>query len=125
MRDPANVKVLGDREQLPFTIEGRTVRFFAGTPQTVRIISSGREQVHSLISAGDRVHDLGAAPIGLPWHYPGRSSELSHAICGVPRCTRQRWACSSNGCCTGARRRRVAASLGDHVTNALQMRQAS
>jgi hypothetical protein len=46
--DPANVKVLGDREALPFTIDGRTVRFFAGTPQTVRVISSGREQVHSL-----------------------------------------------------------------------------
>ena len=46
--DPSNVKVLGDQEQLPFTVQGRTVRFFAGTPQTVRIISSGREQVHSL-----------------------------------------------------------------------------
>jgi hypothetical protein len=42
------VQVLGEHEQLPFTIEDRTVRFFAGTPQTVRIVSSGREQVHSL-----------------------------------------------------------------------------
>jgi hypothetical protein len=33
---------------LPFTVDGRTVRFFAGAPQTVRVISSGREQVHSL-----------------------------------------------------------------------------
>lgn len=46
--DPASVKVLGDQEQLPFTVQGKTVRFFAGTPQTVRVISSGREQVHSL-----------------------------------------------------------------------------
>lgn len=46
--DPASVRVLGEREELPFTMEGRTVRFFAGAPQTVRVISSGREQVHSL-----------------------------------------------------------------------------
>jgi hypothetical protein len=46
--DPATVKVLGDDEQLPFTMDGRSVRFFAGAPQTVRIISNGREQVHSL-----------------------------------------------------------------------------
>jgi hypothetical protein len=29
-------------------MDGRSVRFFAGAPQTVRIISNGREQVHSL-----------------------------------------------------------------------------
>jgi hypothetical protein len=46
--DLANVQVLGENEQLPFTLDGRTVRFFAGAPQTVRILSSGREQVHSL-----------------------------------------------------------------------------
>jgi hypothetical protein len=46
--DPASVKVLGEQQQLPFTMEGRTVRFFAGSPQTVRVISNGREQVHSL-----------------------------------------------------------------------------
>jgi hypothetical protein len=46
--DPATVKVLGDDEQLPFTMDGRSVRFFAGVPQTVRVISNGREQVHSL-----------------------------------------------------------------------------
>lgn len=46
--DLANVQVLGEREQLPFTLDGHTVRFFAGAPQTVRIVSSGREQVHSL-----------------------------------------------------------------------------
>jgi len=46
--DATSVKVMGENDQLPFTVEGRTVRFFAGSPQTVRIISSGREQVHSL-----------------------------------------------------------------------------
>jgi hypothetical protein len=46
--DLANIQVLGEREPLPFTVDGRTVRFFAGAPQTVRVISSGREQVHSL-----------------------------------------------------------------------------
>ena len=46
--EPGSVKVLGEQQQLPFTMDGRTVRFFAGAPQTVRVISSGREQVHSL-----------------------------------------------------------------------------
>jgi hypothetical protein len=46
--DPSTVKVLGEHGELPFTVQGQAVRFFAGVPQTVRIISSGREQVHSL-----------------------------------------------------------------------------
>jgi hypothetical protein len=46
--DPGTVKVLGEHGELPFTVQGQTVRFFAGVPQTVRVISSGREQVHSL-----------------------------------------------------------------------------
>jgi len=46
--DPSTVKVLGERDALPFTVQGHTIRFFAGAPQTVRVISSGREQVHSL-----------------------------------------------------------------------------
>ena len=45
---PATVKVLGEHGELPFTVQGQTIRFFAGVPQTVRVISSGREQVHSL-----------------------------------------------------------------------------
>jgi von Willebrand factor type A domain/Aerotolerance regulator N-terminal len=46
--DPATLKVIGENGELPFTVQGQTVRFFAGVPQTVRVISSGREQVHSL-----------------------------------------------------------------------------
>lgn len=46
--DPASIKVLGEKDQLPFTVQGKAIRFFAGAPQTVRVISSGREQVHSL-----------------------------------------------------------------------------
>ena len=46
--DPATLKVVGENGDLPFTVQGQTVRFFAGVPQTVRVISSGREQVHSL-----------------------------------------------------------------------------
>jgi hypothetical protein len=46
--DPATVKVIGEHGELPFTVQGQAIRFFAGVPQTVRVISSGREQVHSL-----------------------------------------------------------------------------
>jgi hypothetical protein len=46
--DPATVKVVGEHGELPFTVQGQAIRFFAGVPQTVRVISSGREQVHSL-----------------------------------------------------------------------------
>jgi hypothetical protein len=46
--DSSAVKVVGEHGDLPFTVQGQSVRFFAGVPQTVRVVSSGREQVHSL-----------------------------------------------------------------------------
>jgi hypothetical protein len=45
---PANVRVLGDGRELPFTIQDRTVRFFSGVPDRVRILTDAGEQVHSL-----------------------------------------------------------------------------
>ena len=40
--------ISSDAHLLPFTVQGRTLRFFAGRPGTVRVLSGGREQVHSL-----------------------------------------------------------------------------
>ncbi len=37
-----------DSRALPFTVQGKMLRFFAGRPGTVRVQSGGREQVHSL-----------------------------------------------------------------------------
>ncbi len=52
--DPASVRVLSEDPgikngaQLPFTIEGQTVKFFAGSPGIVRVLTSDREMVYSL-----------------------------------------------------------------------------
>ncbi len=47
--DGATAQVLAsDSRALPFTVQGKTLRFFAGRPGTVRVISGSREQVHSL-----------------------------------------------------------------------------
>jgi hypothetical protein len=46
---PADVKVIADNQQnLPFTIQGKNLRFFSGVPGTVRVITDNREQVYSL-----------------------------------------------------------------------------
>ncbi len=37
-----------DQRALPFTIEGDTLRFFAGSPGTVRVLAGDRETVYSL-----------------------------------------------------------------------------
>jgi hypothetical protein len=45
----SKVKVIAANQQnLPFTIQGRSLRFFSGTPGTVRVITDDREQVYSL-----------------------------------------------------------------------------
>ncbi|MBI1894983.1 MAG: VWA domain-containing protein [Acidobacteria bacterium] len=47
--DPERVQVIADDQQrLPYTVQGQTLRFFAGTPGTVRVITNRREQVYSL-----------------------------------------------------------------------------
>jgi hypothetical protein len=47
--DPAGVRVLTeDQKALPFTIEGNSLRFFAGAPGTVRVLTGDREAVYSL-----------------------------------------------------------------------------
>ncbi|MEO8025034.1 MAG: VWA domain-containing protein [Bryobacteraceae bacterium] len=47
--DPATVRVLTENKgELPFTISGQTVKFFAGAPGIVRVLSDDRELVYSL-----------------------------------------------------------------------------
>jgi hypothetical protein len=44
-----NVKVLDENQRpLPFSLNGRTVRFFSGTPGTVRVLTPNDEIVQSL-----------------------------------------------------------------------------
>ena len=73
--EAATVRVIAsDGRALPFTVQGKTLRFFAGTPGTVRVISGNREQVHSLT--------LPAVADGL-WQAPAGVRR------GVPRAVRQ------------------------------------
>ncbi len=47
--DRSSVRVVTeDQRALPFTIEGDTLRFFAGSPGTVRVLAGDRETVYSL-----------------------------------------------------------------------------
>ena len=47
--DPASVRVLTENQRpLPFTIDGNALRFFAGAPGTVRVLTGDRETVFSL-----------------------------------------------------------------------------
>lgn len=47
--DPASIRVITeDQRRLPFTVEGDSVRFFAGSPATVRVLTGDRESVYSL-----------------------------------------------------------------------------
>ncbi len=60
--NPANVRVLTeDQRPLPFTIDGNALRFFAGAPGTVRVLTGDRETVFSLT-----LPDVGDAA----WHPP-------------------------------------------------------
>jgi len=47
--NPATIKVLGDDQRpLPFTVEGNSLRFFAGAPGNVHVVTGDRERVYSL-----------------------------------------------------------------------------
>ncbi len=47
--DPSSVRVLTeDQKPLPFAIEGNLLRFFAGAPGSVRVLTGDRERVYSL-----------------------------------------------------------------------------
>ena len=83
--DPASVRVLTENQKpLPFTIDGDDLKFFAGAPGTVRVVTGDRETVYSLTlpDVGDaawkppqsvrrgipRASEAGAAAIDIwPW----------------------------------------------------------
>lgn len=47
--DPSSVRVIAsERTSLPFTIRNRTLRFFSGTPETVRVSLGDRDVVYSM-----------------------------------------------------------------------------
>jgi hypothetical protein len=47
--DPASVRVVSENgKRLPFTVNGNTLRFFAGAPGTVRVVTGDREVLYSL-----------------------------------------------------------------------------
>jgi VWA domain-containing protein/aerotolerance regulator-like protein len=71
--DPSAVRVVTeDSKPLPFTLEGRTLRFFSGTPGIVRVLTGGRELVYSLTlpQPGDIVWKPPNAKHGLPRRAP-------------------------------------------------------
>ena len=71
--NPSSVRVMTeDAKSLPFTVQGRTLRFFAGTPGIVRVLTGDRELVYSLTlpQPGDVVWTPAAAKHGLPGRAP-------------------------------------------------------
>jgi hypothetical protein len=71
--DPNTVRVqTEDGKALPFTIEGKTLRFFTADPGIVRVLAGDREMVYSLTlpQPGDTVWRPSNVKIGLPGRAP-------------------------------------------------------
>jgi hypothetical protein len=71
--DPGSVRVqTEDGQSLPFTVQGKTLRFFAGTPGVVRVLTGDHELVYSLTlpQPGDTVWQPSNVKIGLPPRAP-------------------------------------------------------
>jgi len=71
--DPSTVRVqTEDGKVLPFTVEGKTVRFFAGAPGIVRVLTGDRELVYSLTlpQPGDVVWKPTGVRQGMPSRAP-------------------------------------------------------
>lgn len=88
--DPTSIRVqTEDGQSLPFTVEGKNLRFFTGTPGVVRVLTGDRELVYSLTlpQPGDTVWKPSNAKLGLPPRAPfGPSSrDLWHwlAVAGA------------------------------------------
>ena len=67
--DPAGIQVITeDRRSLPFTLDGKNLRFFSGSPGIVRISTGARELVYSLTlpQAGDLVWKPAGVRTGIP-----------------------------------------------------------
>ncbi|HEX4594124.1 MAG TPA: hypothetical protein VH157_07605, partial [Bryobacteraceae bacterium] len=75
--DPSTIRVTTeDGKRLPFTAEGRTLRFFAGSPGIVRVLTGDRELVYSLTlpQPGDFVWKPSSGKRGLPGRGPSEPS---------------------------------------------------
>ncbi|MGI8743701.1 MAG: vWA domain-containing protein [Bryobacteraceae bacterium] len=61
-----------DQKRLPFTLDGRNLRFFCGSPGIVRVLTGGRELVYSLTlpQAGDVIWRPTGVRAGIPRHLP-------------------------------------------------------
>ncbi|HLG95169.1 MAG TPA: VWA domain-containing protein [Bryobacteraceae bacterium] len=71
--DPSTIHVqTEDGKVLPFSVDGRTVRFFAGAPGIVRVLTGDRELVYSLTlpQPGDVVWKPDNARRGMPGRAP-------------------------------------------------------
>jgi hypothetical protein len=71
--DPNSIRVqTEDGKSLPFTVEGKMLRFFAGAPGVVRVLTGDRELVYSLTlpQPGDTVWKPSNVKLGLPGGAP-------------------------------------------------------
>jgi len=71
--DPNSVRVQTEEgRSLPFTVEGKTLRFFTGAPGVVRVLTGDRELVYSLTlpQPGDTVWKPSNVKLGLPSRAP-------------------------------------------------------
>jgi hypothetical protein len=71
--DPSTMRVVTeDGKPVPFTVQGRTLRFFAGAPGIVRVLTGDRELVYSMTlpQPGDLVWKPNNAKRGLPTRGP-------------------------------------------------------
>jgi hypothetical protein len=81
--DPARTRVLGEGGvALPFTMEGNTLRFFAGAPGTVRVLTGDRELVYSL-----NLPDVGEAV----WRVPAKVRRGIPRTSGLEQATAELW----------------------------------
>jgi hypothetical protein len=71
--DPNLIRVQTEEgRSLPFTVEGKTLRFFTGAPGVVRVLSGDRELVYSLTlpQPGDTIWRPTNIKLGLPPRAP-------------------------------------------------------
>jgi len=74
--DPSSIHIMTeDGKALPFTVQGKTVRFFAANPGIVRVLTGDRELVYSLTlpQPGDAVWNPAHARRGMPGRAPAES----------------------------------------------------
>lgn len=75
--DPSIIRVVSeDGRPVPFTVDGRYLRFFTESPGIVRVISGARELVYSLNlpQAGDTIWNPASARHGIPSGFPSEPS---------------------------------------------------